>query len=117
MKPVIVRRQRPKKSLRNSFGDIITYQTKIANLLNRRFSKFGEYLGKQKPYTESTHGSKTSSPFTFHPISLYECKRHLKTLNKNKPIGSSNIPAWTLKDCLNIIAEPLFFKLKHSLKN
>ena len=86
-------------SLRNSFGDLVTDQTKIANLLNYRFSKLGDYLGKQKPYTENSHDSKTSAPFTFHPISLYECKRHLKTLNKNKPRGPSNIPAWALKDC------------------
>ena len=96
-------------SLRNSFGDLVTDQTKIANLLNYRFSKLGDYLGKQKPYIENSHDSKTSAPFTFHPISLYECKRHLKTLNKNKPKGPSNIPAWALKDCLNIIAEPLCF--------
>ena len=96
-------------SLRNSLGDLVTDQTKIANLLNYRFSKLGDYLGKQKPYTENSHDSKTSAPFTFHPISLYECKRHLKSLNKNKPIGPSNIPAWALKDCLNIIAEPLCF--------
>ena len=30
-------------------------------------------------------------------------------MNKNKPIGLSKIPAWALKDCLNIIAEPLCF--------
>ena len=64
-------------SLRNSFGDLVTDQTKIANLLNYRFSKLGDYLGKQKLYTENSHDLKTSAPFTFHPISLYECKRHL----------------------------------------
>ena len=96
-------------SLRNSFGDLVTDQTKIANLLSYRFSKLGDYLGKQKPYTENSHDSKTSAPFMFHPISLYECKRHLKTLNKNKPIGPSNIPAWTLKDCLKSLLNHYVF--------
>ena len=105
-------------SSRNSIGDLVTDQTKIANLLNYRFSKLGDFLGKQKSYTETSHEAKTSAPFTFYPFSLYECKRHLKTLNKNKPIGPSNIPAWVVKDCLNIIAEPLFFNYCiHSLQN
>ena len=47
--------------------------------------------------------------FSLQPISLFECKKHLKRLNKNKPLGPSNIPAWALKDCLNLLAEPLCF--------
>ena len=48
-------------------GDIITDQTR---------------LEKQKPYTESSHESKTGEPFMFHHISLIECKRLLRTLKK-----------------------------------
>ena len=33
-------------TLQNSFGDIIQDQKQIANLLNYRFSKLGDYLGK-----------------------------------------------------------------------
>ena len=40
---------------------------------------------------------------------MFECKKHLKRLNKNKPLGLSNIPAWALKECLNLLAEPLCF--------
>ena len=32
-------------------------------------------------------------------------------LNKNKPLGPSDIPAWALKDCLNLLAEPLCFMI------
>ena len=46
-------------NLRNSFGDLVTDQTKIANLLNYRCSKLGDYLGKQKPYTEKLRHLKT----------------------------------------------------------
>ena len=49
--------------------------------------------------------------FSLQPISLFECKKHLKRLNKNKPLGPSNIPAWALKDCLNLLAEPLCFMI------
>ena len=38
-------------------------------------------------------------------------KKHLKRLNKNKPLGPSDIPAWALKDCFNLLAEPLFFMI------
>ena len=30
-------------------------------------------------------------------------------LNKNNPLGPSDIPAWALQDCLNLLAEPLCF--------
>ena len=39
------------------------------------------------------------------------CKKALKELNANKPLGPSNIPAWALKDCMNIVAEPLQFPI------
>ena len=34
-------------SLKNSFGDLITDPKRIANLLNYRFSKLGDYAGKK----------------------------------------------------------------------
>ena len=39
-------------SLRNVFGDIITNQRKIANLLNYKYSKLGDFLGKPATYNE-----------------------------------------------------------------
>ena len=66
-------------------------------------------MGKHKRYAARSLKPKTSSPFMFHPNSLFEYKRHLKTFDKNKPAVQSNKSALSLKDCLNIIAEELFF--------
>ena len=95
-------------SLRNVFGDIITNQRKIANLLNYKYSKLGDFLGKPATYIEPNN-SITRKEFTFKPISLYECKKLVRKLNSNKPLGPSNIPAWALKDSVDIIGEPLTF--------
>ena len=40
----------------------------------------------------------------------------VRCLNTKKPLGSSNIPAWALKDSLNVIAEPLTFLIKAFLE-
>ena len=37
-------------------------------------------------------------------------QKTFQRLNKNKRLGASDIPAWALEDCLNILAEPLCFK-------
>ena len=68
-------------------------------------NKFDGYSGKHDSNTESSQEPKTSVPFMFHPISLFECERHLNFLKKNKSIRPSNIPACALKDGLNIITE------------
>ena len=47
--------------------------------------------------------------FNFQPITLFTCKKFVKELNINKPLGPSNIPAWALKDSISVIAEPLCF--------
>ena len=39
----------------------------------------------------------------------------IKKLNIIEPLGPSSIPAWALKDCLNIIAEPLRFMISSFL--
>ena len=100
-------------SLKNSFGDTVTDQKRIANLLNYRFSKLGEYLGQTRQYMNNTSKEikNNNKKISHQPISLFECKKHLKRLNKNKPLGPSNIPAWALKDCLNLLAEPLCFMI------
>ena len=38
-------------------------------------------------------------------------QKQLKRLNKNKPLGPSNIPAWAFRDCLNLLSEPLCFMI------
>ena len=100
-------------SLKNSFGDIVTDQKRIANLLNYRFSKLGEYFGQARQYmsTTSKEIQNNNRKISLQPISIIECKKHLKRLNKNKPLGPSDIPAWALKNCLNLLAEPLCFMI------
>ena len=65
-------------------------------------------MGTARPYDPPTlHGTKiTKKVFSFQPISLYDCKKQLLCLNKNKPIGPCSITAWVLKDCRNVVAEP-----------
>ena len=96
--------------LRNSFGDLISEQKDIPNLFNYMFSRLGDFMGKTVEYTE--HNDIKTNEFRFEPIGLYQCKSHgksCKSLNINKPLGPSNIPAWALKDCLHVIAEPPTF--------
>ena len=42
--------------------------------------------------------------FQFQPMSIYECRKQIKSLNINKPLGPSNIPAWTLQDTSDVLA-------------
>ena len=64
-------------------------------------------MWKTVEYTE--HNDIKTNEFRFQPISLYECKSHVKSLNINKPLGPSNIPTWALEDFLHIIAERFLF--------
>ena len=96
-------------SLKNCFGDLITDELQIANLLNYRFSKLGDYIGNYQTYVPRRNTEKTFNEFKFQPISIYECKKYLKKLNTNKPLGPSEIPAWALKDAANVIIEHLTF--------
>ena len=100
-------------SLKNSFGDTVTDQKRIANLLNNRFSKLGENFGQTRKYMNITSREikNNNEKFSLQFISLFDCKKHLKLLNKNKQLGPSIIPAWALKDCLNLLAEPLCFMI------
>ena len=100
-------------SLKNSFGDIFTDQQRIAILLNYRFSRFGGYLGQATQYMNTTSKEilNNNRKFRLQPISIFESKQHLKRLNTNKPLGPSDIPAWALKDCLNLLAELLCFMI------
>ena len=94
-------------SLRNCFGDTVTDDLRMANLLNYRFSKLGDYSGVVKKFISSEH--LINEEFQFQPISIYECRKQIKSLNINKPLGPSNIPAWALKDASDVLAEPLTF--------
>ena len=54
------------RSLRNCFDDIFTDEKKVANLLNYRFSKLGDYLGETKIYPKSNEVLCQKS-FNFNP--------------------------------------------------
>ena len=71
----------------------------------------GEYLGDSKNFTDFFDNQEFTNikTFRFQPISLFKCKTFLKQLNCRKPLGPCDVPACALKDCLNIIAEPLIF--------
>ena len=106
-------------SLKNVFGDYVTDQKKVANLLNYRFSKLGDFIGQCKFFKEETFNISSIpnfAKFSFHPVTLYECKKIVRSLNTKKPLGPSNIPAWALKDSLNVIAEPLTFLINAFLE-
>ena len=54
------------RSLRNCFDDIVTDEKKVANLLNYRFSKLGDYLGETKIYPKSNEVL-CQKTFNFNP--------------------------------------------------
>ena len=87
----------------------------MANLVNYRFSKLGDYSGVVKKFISSER--LINDEFQFQPISIYECRKQIKSLNTKKPLGSSNIPAWALKDSSNVLAEPLTFLINAFLEN
>ena len=103
-------------SLINVFGETVLDQTKIANLLNYRFFKLGDYLGGIRTFSEELIDGaiRNKTKFKFNPITLFECKQIVRQLKSNKPLGQTNIFAWVLKDCLNIIADPLTY-LKNAI--
>ena len=51
----------------------------------------------------------TKKYFRFNPSVFMNVKNSYLCLNKNKPIGPCSIPAWVLKDCRNVIAQPLCY--------
>ena len=90
-------------SLKNSFGDTVTDQKRIANLLKYRFSKLGEYFGQARQYMNSMSKKNTKQK--------YKSRKLLKRLIRNKPLGPSVIKAWALKDSLNLLTESICFMI------
>ena len=106
-------------SLRNVFGDYVTDQKKVANLLNYRFSKQDDFIGQCKFFKEETFNLSLIPNFaklSFHPITLYERKKKGRSFNTKKPLGPSKIPTWALRDSLNVIVEPLTFLINAFLE-
>ena len=59
-------------SLKNSFNEIITEKTKIASLLNLKFSKLGEFF-ESKNYTVDLPMVRQKNIFSFKFVTKFEC--------------------------------------------
>ena len=107
--------------LRNSFGDFISNNLQMVNLLNYKFSTLGCFNEKnskirQNPPT-STCKNRNINKFSFRFITSAECKKEIHNLNCQKAPGPSKIPAWALKDGCNEIYTHLTFLYNEFLKN
>ena len=70
-------------SLKNSFNEIITEKTKIASLLNLKFSKLGEFF-ESRNYTVDLPMVRQKTPFLLDLLlSLNVLKRFLLLENSN----------------------------------
>ena len=78
------RRKTEITSLKNCFGDHVTDQKKIANLLNFRFSKLRDKTGTARPYDPPTvHETKiTKKYFHFNPSVFMTAKNSYYVLIK-----------------------------------
>ena len=85
------------QSLLNSSGDKITKPMEIANLLNYRFSTLGEFICLQQT-NNNPPKTATRKCFKFRYITSKETNVLIDSLNTSKPVGSSKIPAWAIKD-------------------
>ena len=97
-------------SPRNSFGDVLTGPMQIAELLNYKFSKLGEYLGRSRsapPNFKETEHEQDSNCFGFRSFAVREVTDELLRLRKDKPRGPSPIPPWALIDSAHIVATVL----------
>ena len=84
------------------------WHQKIANSLNYKFSKLVEYLLNKKTI-EQNFQQYNPNKFCSVSFSTFECRKALNSLNENKPLGPSTLPAWILKDGAHILAEPIGF--------
>ena len=103
------------KCLRNVFGDYITENVKMANLLNFRFPQLGQYKGPKV-----SRGERTTTLQSEHSVSVFvtdkeihDALRHLKV---SRPQNPSSIPAWALKDSASEIFPHLSFIINQSVK-
>ena len=97
-------------SLRNSFGDVLTGPMQIAELLNYKFSKLGEYLGRSRsapPNFRETEHKQDFKCFGFRSFAVREVNEEILRHRKDKPRGPSPIPPWALIDSAYIVAPVL----------
>ena len=82
----------------------------IAELLNYKFSKLGEYLGRSRsapPNFRETEHEQDFNCFGFRSFAVREVTNELLRLRKDKPRGPSPIPPWALIDSAHIVAPVL----------
>ena len=103
-----VRNEKRTKTEIRSLRNCQPLRKQVANILNYRFSKLGDYLGETKIISKSIEVF-CQKRFQF------QCIKLIKKLNINKALGPSSIPAWALKDCLNVVPEPLCFMINSFL--
>ena len=92
-------------ALINSFGELITEDKKIANLLNYTFSHLGDYYEKKLP--NNIEIKTTPKLFSFRLTTIKEVFDAVKSLKINKPLGSCSIPVWAIKDGMTKIVPHL----------
>ena len=78
--------------LKNCFDDIFTDNYKMAQLLNFKFSKLGDYIGIACNIFPTNHRTSKNS-FDFKLVTTKEVLLKLKNLISNKPSGPSDIPS------------------------
>ena len=87
--------------LRNSFGYVLTGPMQIAEPVNYKFSKLGEYLGRCRsalPNFRETEHEQDFNCLSFRSFAVREVTDELLRLRKDKPRGPSPIPPWALID-------------------
>ena len=87
--------------LGKSFGEIITKPLENANHMNYIFNHLGTFMFNKG---KRTFRVETAIPFLsnclLRVLTRQECLKVIHTLNKNKPLGVSNIPALAQIFCL-----------------
>ena len=91
--------------LKNSFGETVTNNKRMADLMNYRFSRLGDYFGKNQPQKYCKKNDNNN--FNFRFITSQECRTQIMNLSVHKPLGPSSIPAWALRDGCSELVEPL----------
>ena len=76
-----------------------------ANLLNYRFSTIGEFNGLQKNNIPPKVVPRNC--FKFRYITTQETNFFIDSLHTGKPLCTSKIPAWPIKDAKAALAETL----------
>ena len=87
--------------LKNCFDDVITDNYKMAQLLNYKFAKLGDYIGSACNFFSTNHRTSKNS-FDFRFVTK---KRSLT--DSNKPSGPSDISSWAHKDWFLFLADPI----------